>query len=78
MKEFNRILYDILLKIELQKADENKFKIQHNLIIKYFPELKNEKSAQYCDFESYYIAFYDFCFEIPVDNMLREAINFKY
>ena len=78
MKEFNRILYDILLKIEQKNALTNNFKIDHKLIIKYFPELKNEKSAQFCDFESYYIDFYDFCFEQTADNMIREAINYKY
>ena len=78
MKEFNRILYDILLKIEQKKTLKNKFIIDHKLIIKYFPELKNEKSTQFSDFKSYYTAFYNFCFEQTADNMIREAINYKF
>ena len=35
MKEFNKILYDILLKIELDQKS-NLFKINYNLICKYF------------------------------------------
>ena len=42
MKEFNKILYDILLKIEQDIKDIKKFKINKKLILKYFEEIKSE------------------------------------
>ena len=29
------------------------------------------------DFERYFSNFYNFCFEIPLDNMIRDSLNFK-
>ena len=75
MKEFNKILYDILLKLEVN--NDKIFKINRNLILKYFSQLNNQKSDIYDDFERYFTDFYNFCFELPLDNMIREAINFK-
>ena len=76
MKELNKLLYDILLKIEVQ--EESNFKPSKKLIVKYFKEIDNEKNDKFSDFESYFIKFYNFCFEIPLENMIREAIKFKY
>ena len=76
MKDLNKLLYDILLKIEVQ--NDLKFKINKKLIIKYFKELDNEKNDKFNDFESYFVNFYNFCFELPLKNMIREAIKFKY
>ena len=75
MKDFNKILYDILLKIEFK--DSTKFKIDRNLVSKYFTELV-EIEEKYALFEDYFVKFYDFCFELSLDNMLIEAINFKF
>ena len=75
MKDLNKLLYDILLKIDL--SSENTFKINEKLIFKYFNELKDEKKVKYHKFESYFINFYNFCFELSLDNVLLEAINFK-
>ena len=75
MKEFNKILYDILLKIEINSDDL--FKINNNLIFKYFDELKDDKSDKYMYFEDYLLKFYKFCFELPLDNMIRGSIKFK-
>ena len=75
MKEFNKVLYDILLKLEVKKIEL--FKINKNLIFKYFNEINDQNSDKYNDFERYFIDFYDFCFELPVNNMIRDAINFK-
>ena len=75
MKEFNKLLYDILLKLEVN--NDKIFKINRNLILKYFSQLNNQKSDIYDDFERYFTDFYNFCFELPLDNMIREAINFK-
>ena len=78
MKDFNKILYDILLKLENGKNKNYELKINHNLSSKYFAELKNPKSREFIDFETYFTVFFNFCFELSLENMLREAINFKY
>ena len=74
MKDFNKILYDILLKIEIFKKD--KFEINEKLILKYFKELNTERNEKIDNFKDYLMNFYNFCFELPLDNMIREAINF--
>ena len=77
MKDLNKILYDILIKIE--KNDENdQFNINSSLVLRYFKELDNEKSDKYMLFSSYFNDFYNFCFELSLENMLNNAINFKY
>jgi hypothetical protein len=78
MKEFNKILYDILLKLQVNEAEQGVFKINHKLISKYFTDLKDPKSDKFLEIESYFIDFYHFCFELPLDNMVREAIKFKF
>ena len=77
MKEFNKILYDILLKIDVKENNQNTFKINQKLVVSYFKELRQVKSIEYLEFESYFLNFYHFCFELTLDNMVREAINFK-
>ncbi len=77
MKEFNKILYDILLKINLEKTPK-KFKINQKLINQYFESLKSNKIEKIKDFERYFIDFFNFCFELPLNNMLEGTINFKY
>ena len=76
MKDFNKLLYDILLKLN-KKNDANTFKINEKLIIDYFKDLKDTKNTKYIDFERYFSNFYNFCFEIPLDNMIRDSLNFK-
>ena len=75
MKELNKILYDILLKIGNEKSDS--FILNKNLIFKYFNELKDNQSEKYSVFERYFTNFYKFCFELPLKNMIRDAIKFK-
>jgi len=75
MKELNKILYDILLKIE--KPNNKAFKMNENLVVKYFVGLNDIKSDKFADFETYFVNFYNFCFELPLNNMIRDAINFK-
>ena len=77
MKDINKVLYDILLKLELDKS-KKVFKINDKIVLKYFYEINDPKSTQYLEFESYFNEFFDFCFEQSLDNMLREIINFKY
>ena len=76
MKDFNKLLYDILLKLN-KKNDVNTFKINEKLIIDYFKDLKDTKNTKYIDFERYFSNYYNFCFEIPLDNMIRDSLNFK-
>ena len=75
MKDFNKQLYDILLKIEIN--DINRFKLNRQLVIKYFQELDEPNKDKFDEFEDYFINFYNFCFELPLDNMIRGAINFR-
>ena len=77
MKDFNKILYDILLKLEIEKGDKD-FQVNHSLISKYFVELNDPKSESFKEFETYFSNFYRFCFDIPLDNMLEDTIKFKY
>ena len=75
MKDFNKILYDILLKID--DNSENDFKLNKKLVTKYFNSLKGENDPKTVDFERYFDKFYKFCFELPLQNMIRETLNFK-
>ena len=75
MKDLDKILYDILLKINHFENDS--FKINKNLIIKYFNQLNDVDSQKYLNFERYLNDFYKFCFELSLENMIREAIKFK-
>ncbi|MEC7099378.1 MAG: ubiquinol-cytochrome C chaperone family protein [Pseudomonadota bacterium] len=75
MKDFNKQLYDILLKIE--NKNNNSFKLNKELVIKYFNELDEPNKDKFIEFDDYFKNFYNFCFELPLDNMIREAINFR-
>ena len=77
MKEFNQILYDILLKIDNSKKTQNNFYLSHNLVSKYFDELKDQNNEKYIHFNKYFSNFYNFCFELSLENMVREAVNYK-
>ena len=76
MKDLNKILYDILLK--LNSDDEEEFKIRKKLVLKYFKVFNDNNNEKYVEFERYFNKFYNYCFELPLDNMVRDAINFKY
>ena len=75
MKDLNKIFYDILLKIN--EGDLNAFKISKKLVFKYFEVLSAKKDNSYLVFETYFTNFYDFCFELPLNNMIRDTINFN-
>ena len=77
MKEFNKILYDILLKIDLKKDNKNDFKMNSDLVKNYFPSLNDEDDVKLAKFNDYFLNFYNFCFEQRLDNMIEEAIKFK-
>lgn len=78
MKEFNKILYDILLKIDQDSKNIKKFKINKNLMLKYFEDLKLEDNEKTSLLESYFDSFFDFCFELNHDNILENLDKFKF
>tara|TARA_Y100000768_G_scaffold364833_1_gene325605 strand:+ start:1878 stop:2372 length:495 start_codon:yes stop_codon:yes gene_type:complete len=77
MKEFNKILYDILLKINIEKNTKTEFKLNHSLISKYFDSLNDIKSSEYIQFETYLQDFFHFCFDQPLENVIERLNNFK-
>ena len=76
MKDLNKILYDMLLKLKDNKKDE--FKLNKSLIVKYFDIFGIDKTSKYQEFSQYFVRFYNFCFELPHNSMLKKAINFKH
>ena len=74
MKDMNKLLYDILLKLSLSTE---KFEINKKLVLKYFPELTSENIDNYNKFNAYLLTFYDFCFDIDPTNMIKDLIKFK-
>ena len=74
MKDLNKIFYDILLKINLNK---DKFEVNKSLILKYFDNI-NDLNDNKCDlFIEYFKDFYNFCFELSLESMIKDAIKFK-
>ena len=79
MKELNKILYDILLKIESKNEINLKnFNLNHSLVVKYFEELKDKNNTRYNQFEAYFSSFFNYCFELSNENMIKELNKFKY
>ena len=78
MKELNKILYDILLKINSTEINESNFKLNNKLLLKYFDKLELANSANLTEIETYFNSFFNFCFELPIDNMIEGVKNFKY
>ena len=76
MKEFNKIFYDILLKIN--KSNMKSFEMNFKLISSYFMVFDGEKCPKYIEFSNYFSKFYKYCFGLPLDNMLSKLLNFKY
>ena len=76
IKEFNKISYDILLKIN--KSNMKSFEMNFKLISSYFMVFDGEKCPKYIEFSNYFSKFYKYCFGLPLDNMLSKLLNFKY
>ena len=77
MKELNKILYDILLKIDIKKDSKNEFKMNSDLIKNYFTDFNVMEEAKLAKFNDYFQDFFNFCFELDLDNMIEMAIKFK-
>ena len=78
MKNLNKILYDILLKIENNDNNVKNFNINSKLVLKYFTHLKDPKNDKYVKFETYLMNFFKFCFELSLKNMIKDALKFRF
>jgi len=76
MKTLLRVFYDILLKVRLVDAKKNI--INKNVIKKYLEPQSNKQKQLTEDLANYFENFYNFCFELENNNMLKGEINFKY
>ena len=76
MKLLTRVFYDILLK--LKKSELKDFETNNKVLKTYFqPECSNN-SMLITSLGVYFNVFYNFCFELKMDNMLKGQINFKH
>ena len=76
MKVLNKIFYDILLKLHSKKSD--KFEISKNLIEKYLLEDIKNRDGFIDKITKYLESFYDFCFVLDDNIMLKGEIDFKF
>ena len=76
MKVLNKIFYDILLKLNSKKSD--KFEISKNLIEKYLLEDIKNRDEFIDKITKYLESFYDFCFVLDDNIMLKGEIDFKF
>ena len=53
-------------------AAENEMRIK-----KYFNHLYMQENSSLSLFNDYIMNFFNFCFELPLDNMIEKSINFK-
>ncbi len=76
MKDLNKIFYDILLKIENNSAGN--FSLNQKLIFRYFKDFDTSDREKYNKFAEYFVSFYNFCFELSVDSMVEEIVNYEF
>ena len=76
MKTLTRIFYDILLKIPKSKSEL--FEINKEILKTYFEPAAENNTILFDDLGVYFNTFYNYCFELKSDNMLKGHINFKY
>jgi cytochrome b pre-mRNA-processing protein 3 len=76
MKILNRIFYDILLK--LKKTKPKDFETNDNILKTYFDPISANSTILITSLSAYFNQFYNFCFELKMNNMLKGQINFKY
>ena len=75
MKTLTRIFYDILLKIKNTKSED--FEVNNEFLKSYFDIPKGNSPILIDKLCDYFNAFYNFCFELNEDNMLKGQISFK-
>ena len=76
MKTLTRIFYDILLKIN--KSNSEDLDIDIKILKTYFVSTGVNNPILIDNLCSYFNNFYNFCFELKTDNVLKGQINFKY
>ena len=76
MKTLTRIFYDILLKVNKSKSET--FEANDEILETYFDLRNIDMSILIDNLTTYFNNFYNFCFELEADNMLKGEINFKY
>jgi cytochrome b pre-mRNA-processing protein 3 len=76
MKKLTRIFYDILLK--LNKSKLKNFETNDQVLKTYFEPVSVDNPIIITSLTNYFNIFYNFCFELETDNMLKGKINFKY
>ena len=76
MKILTRIFYDILLKINTSKSGA--FKADNKILKTYFDLTSANNSILVHNLCDYFNTFYNFCFELNTDSMLKGRINFKH
>ena len=76
MKTLNRFFYDILLKINKSKSEV--FEVNGEILKTYFNLASTNSSLLNDDLIDYFNSFYNFCFELDINNVLKGKINFKY
>ena len=77
MKILLQIFYDILLKIKTLKVKKKDI-ISKSVLKNYLQSKSDHQEVLIDDLANYFQNFYDFCFELQSDNMLKGQINFKY
>ena len=76
MKLLTRIFYDILLKVKTSKLQD--FEANNKVLKTYFEPQCTNNSILITSLGAYFNAFYNFCFELNLDNMLKGRIKFIY
>ena len=77
MKTLLRIFYDILLKIKT--SGDKKNLINKRVIANYLEPQNGMKSSELIDdLANYFQKYYNFCFELENNSVLKGQINFKY
>ena len=71
-------MYDILLKIESKKSNDKKFKINEQLLQKYFNFSDKKNDYEKDLFYDYFVSFFNYCFAKTSNNMVEESINFNF
>jgi cytochrome b pre-mRNA-processing protein 3 len=76
MKSLTRIFYDILLKINESKLGA--YDTNQKILKTYLEPSDENTTVLVDDLSTYFNNFYNFCFELKTDNMLKGQINFKH
>lgn len=76
MKDLTKFFYDILLKI--QNKNSNKFECSEEVLVKYLFDGNKNNLKLTSILNDYFSNFFNFCFEIDINTVIRGKINFKF